>query len=104
MCIKGNKASRGLEVCRSEERSEKKVAIKSKAMTEKELISAQQDLAEERYNKSVANIDATMAAKESLTARYQIVSFRRQSLPKIVQKQLSTHFVRVLFCYLTGVM
>ena len=51
------------------ERSEKKAAIKSKAMAEKELISAQQDLAEERYNKSLAIADAATAAKESLTAQ-----------------------------------
>jgi hypothetical protein len=51
------------------ERSEKKAAIKSKSIADKELISAQQDLAEERYNKSVAIADAKTAAKESLTAQ-----------------------------------
>jgi hypothetical protein len=52
----------------AKERSQKKAAIKSQVMAEKELISAQQDLAEERYNKSVAIADAATAVKESLNA------------------------------------
>ena len=69
MCIEGNKASRGLKSVAVKERSEKKAAIKSKAPAEKEIISAQRDLAEERYSKSVAIADVATAAKERSTAQ-----------------------------------
>jgi hypothetical protein len=66
---KSTKRAKDWKSVAEKECSAKKAAIKFKAIAEKELISAQQDLADERYNKSVAIADAATAAKESLTAQ-----------------------------------